>query len=218
MQKMENNSTNQIQQINQPIKRNTAFKLRIGSILNAKQVTESEKLKHIEIADKQISRVNVIANVIEKYIQEGERKFGSITLDDATGQLKVKSFGDDVDRFFSKLNQGDTISLIGFIRSWNNELYIAPEIIKNKDIKYLLVRKLEIEAEESKIQDKTQLFFIKNKILDMLKEAEKDDGIDIEKIILGLKESPDTINQEIKKLLEDGVAYEPRPGRIRWLG
>ena len=215
---MENNSTNQIQQINQPIKRNTAFKLRIGSILNAKQVTESEKLKHIEIADKQISRVNVIANVIEKYIQEGERKFGSITLDDATGQLKVKSFGDDVDRFFSKLNQGDTISLIGFIRSWNNELYIAPEIIKNKDIKYLLVRKLEIEAEESKIQDKTQLFFIKNKILDMLKEAEKDDGIDIEKIILGLKESPDTINQEIKKLLEDGVAYEPRPGRIRWLG
>ena len=155
---MENNSTNQIQQINQPIKRNTAFKLRIGSILNAKQVTESEKLKHIEIADKQISRVNVIANVIEKYIQEGERKFGSITLDDATGQLKVKSFGDDVDRFFSKLNQGDTISLIGFIRSWNNELYIAPEIIKNKDIKYLLVRKLEIEAEESKIQDEWHLY------------------------------------------------------------
>jgi hypothetical protein len=52
----------------------------------------------------------------------------------------------------------------------------------------------------------------------MVKEAEKDGGIDIDKIILELKEHPELINQEIKRLLEDGIAYEPRPGRLRWLG
>ena len=26
------------------------------------------------------------------------------------------------------------------------------------------------------------------------------------------------INQEVKKLLEDGLAYEPRPGIVRYLG
>ena len=26
------------------------------------------------------------------------------------------------------------------------------------------------------------------------------------------------INQEIKRLLEEGIIFEPRPGKIRWLG
>ena len=52
----------------------------------------------------------------------------------------------------------------------------------------------------------------------MVKEGEKDGGASIDQIILNLKEAPDMINQEIKKLLEDGVIYEPRPGKIRYLG
>ena len=52
----------------------------------------------------------------------------------------------------------------------------------------------------------------------MVKEAEKDGGVDIDKLILELKEHPEVINQEIKKLLEDGTAYEPRPGKLRYLG
>ena len=34
-----------------------------------------------------------------------------------------------------------------------------------------------------------------------------------------LKEiTPENINQEITKLLEEGIIYEPRPGRVRYLG
>ena len=29
---------------------------------------------------------------------------------------------------------------------------------------------------------------------------------------------PSLINQEIKKALEDGIIYEPRPGIVRYLG
>ena len=35
---------------------------------------------------------------------------------------------------------------------------------------------------------------------------------------MDLHEAPEIINQEIKKLLEEGMAYEPRPGKLRFLG
>ncbi|MEI6849887.1 MAG: OB-fold nucleic acid binding domain-containing protein [archaeon] len=209
---------NTTSQITTPQKRNTAFKQRIGAILSGKQNIENEKLKNVEINGKNVVRVNIIANITDKYIQEGEKKFGSITVDDGTGQIKVKSFGDDVDSFFSQLNQGDTIMIIGLIRYWNNEIYITPEVIKKKAPEFLLIRKMEVESDEKSAPTEEQTKGLKDKILAMVKEAEKDGGIDVEKLILDLHEKPDTINKEIKKLLEDGIAYEPRPGKIRYLG
>jgi len=201
----------------QSYKRNIAYKLKIGNILSGKPILEEERFRYLELNGKEIHRVNIIANIIDKYIQDGEKKFGSLTLDDASGQIKIKVFGDDIEKF-TLLNQGDTLLIIGLLRYWNNEVYITPEIIKKKDPSFLLVRKLEVEAEQPKTQNKEELLELKDKIIEMVKKAEKDGGLDIEKLILELKEHPDTINQEIKKLLEDGVVYEPRPGKLRWLG
>lgn len=198
-------------------KRNVAYKMRIGDILAGKVILDGERFKFLESADKQVVRINLIANIVDKYIQDGEKKYGSVTLDDASGQIKLKTFGEDIDKF-SQLNQGDTILVIGLLRTWNNEIYITPEIMKKRDPAYLLVRKLEIEKETPKLPDKEQLLGLKDKILAMVKEGEADGGANIDHIILNLKESPDLINQEIKKLLEDGVIYEPRPGKIRYLG
>ena len=199
------------------LKRKIAFKVRIGQIHEAKQNLDGERLKNIEINGKEIVRVNLIANVIDKYIQEGEKKYGNLGLDDATGQIKVKLFGEDTNKIES-FNQGDTVQVIGLLRSWNGEVYLTPEIIKKKDPSFLLVRKLEVEAQTPKTLDRSQIAELKDKILTMVKAAEPEGGIDIEKIILELKEPPSTINNEIKKLLEDGVAYEPRPGKLRYLG
>ncbi len=198
-------------------KRHIAYKFRIGKILSGKPILENDKLRFLEIDNKTIIRTNVIANVIDKFVQEGEKKYASVTLDDATGQIRLKAFGDEISKF-SPLSQGDTIQVIGLIRYWNNEVYIAPEIIKKKDPAFLLIRKLELEAEEPKSMEKEKLIELKDKIVYMVKEAEKDDGIDTEKIILELKENSSIINQEIKKLLEDGLVYEPRPGKLRYLG
>ena len=170
-------------------KRNTAYKLRIGQILSGKVVMENEKLKSLDLNNKQVVRANIIANVTDKYLQEGEKKFGSITLDDGSGQIKVKTFGDDVEKF-TPLQQGDTILLVGLLRTWNNEVYLTPEIIKKKDPSYLLLRKLEVEADMPKTIEKTQLTAMKDKILAMVKDAESSGGVDIDKIILELKEHP----------------------------
>ncbi len=198
-------------------KRNVAYKLRIGTILSGKTVLENERLKHVEIGAKNAVRINLVANITDKYVQEGEKKFASLTLDDGSGQIKVKTFGDDLAKV-AHFNQGDTVLVIGLLRSWNNEVYLTPEIIRKKDPLYLLVRKYESDAQAPKVADREQLLALKEKLINLVKNAEKEGGVDIEKIILDLHESPEVINSEIKKLLEDGVAYEPRPGRLRWLG
>ncbi len=123
----------------QQFKRNIAYKLRIGQILSGKPILEAEKLKSLELEGKNVVRVNVIANVIEKYIQDGEKKYASMTIDDATGQIALKFFGDDVDKM-KDFNQGDTVIVIGLLRSWNNQIYVTPEILKKKDPSFLLVR------------------------------------------------------------------------------
>lgn len=201
----------------QEFKRNIAFKYRIGQLLGGKPLMEGDRMKSLQIDEKNVVRANLIANVIEKYIQEGEKKFGSLTLDDGSGQIKVKAFGDDVEKLAS-FNQGETILVIGMIRSWNNELYLTPDIIKKKDTNYLLIRKLEVEQALPKRTDKEASTQLKDRLLALVKEAEKDQGIESEKLIFELKEHPSLINQEIKKLLEEGMVYEPRPGRLRYLG
>lgn len=208
----------QLPSTNQQLKRKVAYKIRIGQIHEAKQNVEGDRLRNIEINGKEVVRVNLIANVIDKFVQEGEeKKYGNLTLDDASGQIRAKVFGEDLAKL-EKFNQGDTLQVIGLIRSWNNELYITPEILKKKDPSFLLVRKLEIEAEAPKTLDRTQIAELKDKILTLVKSSEQEGGINIDKIIMELKEPPETINNEIKKLLEDGLCYEPRPGKLRYLG
>lgn len=200
---------------NSEFKRNVAYKLRISDILSAQQSIENEKLKYISVAGKNVVRVNLVANVVEKYIQDGEKKYGSLTLDDGSGQIKIKLFGDDIDKF-QNLEEGQTILTIGMLRSWNQEIYMTPEIIKKKEINYLLMRK--IESEQKIENNSSESGEVKINIITALKNAEKDGGIEIDLLSSNLNIPSDKLNLEIKKLLEDGLAYEPRPGKLRWLG
>jgi RPA family protein len=226
-------------------KRETAYKLRIGEILSGAPIVEDvpqeaspdptqnissgatkERFRFLELGDKKIIRVNIIANIIEKYISEGEKKYASITVDDATGQIRLKTFGEDVNKF-SDLAQGDTIIIIGVLRTYNRDLYILPEVIKKADPRYLLIRKLELEKRSSPrsaslvsgaINTEKKLG-VREEIIEMIKGGGDSSGVGTEDIILKVKSaSPEIINAEIIKLLEDGMIYEPRPGKVRWLG
>jgi RPA family protein len=193
--------------------RATAIKLRIGDILKGTPNITEEKFNFLELNGKQVIRVNIVANIVEKYNSEGEKKYLALTIDDASGQIRLKAFGDDVIKFQDR-EQGDTVLVIGLIRYYNQELYIFPEIIKSQDPRYLLVRKLELDKEMP--ITKQEMSEIRSQVIDMIKSQA--DGVDTDKIILELKASPDTINQEISKMIEEGLIYEPRPGKVRWLG
>lgn len=209
----------------EPKKRETAYKLRINDLLRANQIFEetdspNKRLRFVELGDKKILRVNVIANVIDKYESEGERRFASITLDDGSGQIRVRVFGEDINKF-ADISHGDTLLIIGVLRFFNNEVYILPELIKKQDPRYLLVRKLEIEKSYSQNNyqpKKQEIKVLRDEVITMIKEAESREGIDKEELIMKIKAQPELISQEIQKLLEEGIAYEPRPGRVRYLG
>ncbi len=202
-------------------KRHIAYKFRIGDLLVGKPIFDEERFSFLELGDKKIVRVNIIGNVVDKFDSEGERKYSFFTIDDGSGQIKLKCFGDDVDKF-RNFSQGQTVCVIGVLRNWNNETYIAPEIVRENDIKYLMIRKLEIEKERNKKVDilgRDKIVAVKDKILSAIKSAEEDGGIEIDKIIMTLRDiSPVIINQEIQKFLEEGIVFEPRPGKVRYLG
>ncbi len=202
-------------------KREIAYKVRIGEILGGKPqiITEEgrEKFQFLELGERKIIRVNIIANVVDKFVSEGDKKFATLTLDDASGQINAKTFGEDT-KLFEEINQGQTIMIIGLLRYFNNEIYILPEIIKTIDPRYLLVRKLEIEKSMPQEIKTEEVKAIRDQIIDMIKKEEENEGIDIERLVMEIKASPNLISQEIKKLLEEGIIYEPRPGRVRYLG
>jgi len=226
-------------------KRNTAYKLRIGDILIGKPVMDGERFSFLEIGDKRVVRVNLVGNIVDKFNSDGEKKYVFFTLDDGSGQMRLKAFGDDADKF-RDIEQGQTVLVTGRLRSWNNENYVQPEIMKEKDPKYLMVRKLEIENQRKKeVSSQEQSSgnasgngegsggnsdssqggqsgssgSVKDQILEQIKNAENDGGIEKDQIIMTLRDvSPDIINQEIKKMLEEGIIFEPRPGKVRYLG
>ena len=225
----------------QQFKRNIAFKMRIGDLLIGKPINDGERFAFLELGNKKLIRVNVIGNIVDKYESEGERKYTFFTLDDGSGQIKLKVFGDDAQKFKSIL-QGQTVAVIGGLRNWNNETYIAPEIIKEKDPRYLLLRKLETEKDktnnekenssqmnptlptnstgfQSGSERKEQSMAIRDKLLTAIKESEENGGIETEEILKKFPEvSQSIINQEIQRLLEEGIIFEPRPGKVRYLG
>lgn len=202
-------------------KRHIAFKLRINDILMGKPIINNEKFTFLDFGAKKIVRVNIVGNIVDKYESTGESKYLNLTLDDGSGQIKLKAFADDVIKF-SKIVQGQTVIVIGNLRYWNNELYIQPEIIKEQDPKYLLVRKLEIEKTKPKnldMVDRKEIIVVKDRILGSIKNSEDQGGIEKENLILNLKDiAPEIINQEIQKFIEEGIVFEPRPGKVRYLG
>ena len=205
-------------------KREIAFKLRIGDLIRGHQVFEqnenpNKKLLFVELGIKKIVRVNIIANVVDKYTSDGERRFSSITLDDGSGQIRARVFGEDMAKL-DDVSQGDTLGVIGVLRYFNQEVYILPEIVRKQDPRYLLVRKLEIEKlhPQETTFEKKEVKAFRDQIIEMIKAAEQHDGVEKEEIIMTVKAQPNLISQEIQKLLEEGIIYEPRPGRVRYLG
>ena len=196
-------------------KRQTAYKIKIGDIFKGQPVLDGERLLYVELGEKKLSRVNIVANIIEKFASD-EKQFISFTIDDASGQIRLKAFGDDVLKF-KELEQGNTVMVVGLIRNYNNEIYLIPEIIKVKDPRYLLVRKLEFDKLKPVEVDSKKVMAIADKILEKIKISEPE-GISETNLINELKESDDLVRQELKKAMEQGIIYEPRPGLFRYLG
>ncbi|HJZ19298.1 MAG TPA: OB-fold nucleic acid binding domain-containing protein [Candidatus Nanoarchaeia archaeon] len=202
-------------------KRNIAYKLRIEKILAGIPIIENERFSFLNLENQKIIRINVIGSIVDKYVSDGEKKFLFLTLDDGSGQIKIKSFGDDAEKF-SWISQGQIVIVIGTLRFFNNEVYISPETVREQNPKYLIVRKLETEKQNQNYQTQhskpIQQKSLRESIIDLIKNSESNGGISMEILNSSTGMSSETVSNEIGRLLEEGTIFEPRPGIVRWLG
>jgi len=185
----------------------------------------------LELGDKKIVRVNIIGNIVDRYESLGETRYISMTVDDGSGQIKMKAFGDDTDKL-KGVTHGQTVLVIGSLRHFNDEVYISPEIVREQNPKYLLLRKMEVESKpqakfnntpsnytnNAVVQKSPSAIDVRAKVLEMIKSSESGGGIETEALLKGISQPSDVVNEEVKKLLEEGMIFEPRPGKVRWLG
>jgi len=156
--------------------------MQISDILKGKMNFEGDRFSNMEIQGRNIVRVNIIANIVDKY-SNPEKQFASLTMDDGSGQMRMKGFSDS----FSLLNVpviGETVYVIGTLRFYNDELYMMPEIINPVNPRWLALRKLELGIKysvESPIEREAQKPAAQEKVVE---EIEDDFNVTEQKIEL----------------------------------
>jgi RPA family protein len=126
------------------VERMTAKKVRILDLVRGKYFYGSkEEMKPSYVITpfgEKISRVNLIGTVTEKFIGE-EGNYSSITIDDGTESIRIKSFEETP---FDKIKLGDVVRVIGKVKEYNTELYVAHETVgKIDDINFELLHRAE---------------------------------------------------------------------------
>ena len=144
------------------LKRLTAIKSEIGYIITG-QYVKQEGMNPNYVLSKNgriLSRVCILGTVVEKYESEN---LSSITADDGTGTINAKAFKSNI---LKSVTKSDLVDVIGKIREYNNEIYIAPEsCVILHDPNWEILRKLELERDK-KIWEKKR-----SKILELQKYA-----------------------------------------------
>jgi len=211
-------------------KRKTAYKFWIKDIINATPLSQ-EGINLFEIRNKEVSRVNIIATIVDKQTNE-EKTFSTITLDDGTETIRAKTWREDINKL-DEANIGDQVIVIGKVRIYSNELFIIPEIVKKQEPEWLLVRKQELEKiygtpEEKEVQkEETNQAVIeeessieptetaRQKILEIVEKETTQEGMQITQLIQksGLKE--EDAEKIIDELLKEGELFQPRTGFLK---
>ena len=220
--------------------RQTAYIVGINEINNS-TYTKSDgewEPNFVTIRGIKVSRVNLIGVVISA---SGEENIKSFVIDDGQSNIQVRIF--DPLTFQVNVEIGDIVMVIGRPREYNNEKYIAPEIVKHiKDETWLEVRKKqlskikplasiqeehpvkeevkptfnpgEIKVEEDTIVEETPISDAES-IFNLIKELDLGDGADIEEVIL--KSKNENCEKIITGLLHEGEIFEVKHGRVKVL-
>ncbi len=219
------------------IERQTAYITSIAALTSGSFVKPEAQMQPSYVKTKfgkHISRVHLIGVVIAL------SDFGSseITIDDGSGKIVARSFESPV--FFKGVQLGDILRVIGKVRSFNEQVYLIPEIIKKiTEKKFIALHKLLLEKENEAIPalsqveevgtDATQPEIVEeiaidaedtvppspfDKIIEVIKKLDTGDGAPIEQI---LQQEGEESEKLLLHLLELGEVFEIRPGKVKLL-
>ena len=163
-------------------KRQVACKILISSIINGQFGKDESSAGYVKINGDVVSRVNVIANLVYKTEENG---YYNAIIDDGTAKISLKSF--EKKAFFSNIDVGDIILVVGKVREYNNERYIMPEIIKKFDASWMSLRKLELKDEaiinKAEAKDISESIDSGKNVYELIKKLDIGEGAAIEDLI-----------------------------------
>jgi RecG-like helicase len=219
-----------------PISRQTAYKLWIANILSSPYTKSTEEFapNYIKLNNQEISRVNVIATVVETFVNQ-EQTLASITLDDGSGSLRVRAFKEEI-KILTNVSMGDLVMVIGKIKEYNNERYILPEIVKPlTNAAWGRLRRLELlktfgeppaqltpPSPSVEVQPAVYTQTIVEPSSEFYEQVRKaieqsESGISPEALSANLNLSKEQINNTLLDLMKNNEIYQNKPGHYKTL-
>lgn len=201
-------------------KRQVAYKVRISDILNADFKRDVFSAGYVKMNDSNVFRVNIIATVVHK--SDLTSSYATTMLDDGNGRILLRSFENSA--IFSKADVGDVVLVIGRIREFNNEKYIAPEIFKKiENMKWMELRNLEVDkigavSSYQRVDKKEPIgeeLNLNDEIYSLIKILDGGSGVSFEDVINNSKNAD--AEKIINKMLENGDVFEITPGKLKVL-
>lgn len=216
------------------IERQTAKKVRVWDIMNGSFVKkEGFEPSFVQTkSGEEISRARILGTVVSKFVAE-DGNFASITIDDGSDTIRLKVF--KTTKPLDKNEIGDVVDVIGKVREYEGEIYIIAEVSRKiKDPNFEMLRRAELVLKEKepkstaaktsktasaekpetpekpKLSDKASL---KMEILKVIEESKE--GIVYSELMEKVKAKEADLESAIDELLNDGICYEPSPGKIR---
>jgi RPA family protein len=187
-------------------KRQPAKKVRIFDVVNGKYFAGSkEEFKPsyvITTLGQRVSRVNLIATVIDKFMSE-DQNYAAVRIDDGTEIIRAKAFKESV-KLLEGIELGDMVTVIGKLKEYNNEVYVNVEIVKKiTDVNFESLRKIEILNEI--VEQKKAVDEIKD-LLDKMSEEELKEYV---KDKFGMDEETLNVVRENLRVAKE-IDYKPK--------
>jgi RPA family protein len=93
-----------------------------------------------------VSRVNIVGTVVDKFLSEDGR-YAALTVDDGSGAIRIKAFGEDVkifQKFFEDFKTAGAVLAIGSVKEYSGEIYVRADVLKKAGPGNEVFRRLEL--------------------------------------------------------------------------
>lgn len=192
----------------------SAYHVSVRQILNSKFIIRDESMPDTLLLEngENVYRINLMGFLVD-------RDKNTLVVDDGTGTVPVRLF--ERPELAEGFQLGELLQVIGRVREFEADRYIFADIVSKVDTAWIKVRTLEIRSRKAEVSvepvEKPDKHTVsaEDRICGIIKSMDNGDGVPAEWVTDRL---PGARTEEtIRKMLENGIIFMPRPGRLKLL-
>ncbi len=209
-------------------KRLTAYRVRISDLINSDYVKVDGGADYVVVNGTNVSRARIVGTVVNKTVAE-DKSYAFLTVDDGTETIGVASSRDFNSgktnvNLFERVMIGDIVEVVGRINEWEGRRKLNSEIVKViRDPNHWLYHKFELlqippeqKVDEEHVVDESKED-VEAKVLEIIRENDIGNGTALTLIAKNLSMDEEEVKEVLRKLLIDGLIYEPTKFHYRVL-